>query len=270
LFRAGREAFKGGDYSSALLRFREAYRLDPAPGTLLNQAVCEEKLGQLANAWQSYRHAIDSLPRSDERISPALKRVVALEQRLAWVTIALDARAPKDTWVRRGEVEFTAAGLGVALPFDPGRHELLVGAPQRRARRYSFELLPGQHAQLVVHAGPLLETAAPASAKAVDQARPRRGSSSRALGHALLGVAAAAVVVDTITGIMLLDRLRTVDERCENKLCDDEGYEAGESGRRLRAIFGVALAIGAVAGGTGAYVLMKDNGSAQVGWRGRF
>jgi hypothetical protein len=50
LFREGRDAAKHGDLETACADFAESQRLDPAPGTLLNLAECEEKLGRVASA----------------------------------------------------------------------------------------------------------------------------------------------------------------------------------------------------------------------------
>ena len=58
LFSAGRADVERGDYASACPKFADSQRLDPAPGTLINLADCEEHVGQLARAWQHWREAI--------------------------------------------------------------------------------------------------------------------------------------------------------------------------------------------------------------------
>src|SRR5687768_5789067 len=54
LYRAGRDAAKKGDWEKACAQFAESQRLDPAPGTLLNLADCEERRGLIASAWTHY------------------------------------------------------------------------------------------------------------------------------------------------------------------------------------------------------------------------
>jgi hypothetical protein len=76
--------------------------------------------------------------------------------------------------------------------------------------------------------------------------------------------------VAAVSGVMLIDRLNTVDDHCRDKQCDDAGYEAGESGRRLRLVTGISLAAGAVCAGLGGYILLSGTGGAEVGWRGSF
>ena len=53
LFRSGREAAAAGDHGVACARFRESQRLQPAAGTLLNLAICEEHLRQLVEAFRA-------------------------------------------------------------------------------------------------------------------------------------------------------------------------------------------------------------------------
>jgi hypothetical protein len=71
LFRAGREAAEAGNHELACVRFRESYRLDRTAGTLLNIAVCEEALAQLAQAWEHYREVGEALDSGDERMWPS-------------------------------------------------------------------------------------------------------------------------------------------------------------------------------------------------------
>jgi len=273
LFRAGRKSFEAGDYASALARFQEAYRLDPTAGTLLNQAICEEKLGRLASAWQSYRKVLEMLPASDERVRMTVSSVHALEKRLSWVTIRLAPVAPKNTRIHRGSVELTAASLDVALPFDPGRHELVVDAPGHRPQRYVLELHEGERQTLDVAPGGASNPApsAPREKSPAPKVKPVQSSGSPTLGYSLLGVGAAAATVGVVTGILLIDRLNTVADHCVDKRCDAEGLEAGESGRKLRVVFGISVAVGAVSLGAGSYlVLTHDRSATAVGYRASF
>src|SRR5262245_31877335 len=61
LFEEGRSALAAGDLDLACARFRESNRLDPAVGTVLNLADCEEKRGKLATAWTLFRRASTEL-----------------------------------------------------------------------------------------------------------------------------------------------------------------------------------------------------------------
>src|SRR5580704_6931738 len=71
LFRQAREKIVAGDYGGACPLFKESLRLDPAPGTLLNLAECEERIGRLASAWEHFERLERGLPGTDERFAIA-------------------------------------------------------------------------------------------------------------------------------------------------------------------------------------------------------
>src|SRR5262245_32765336 len=67
LFREGRAASRAGDWTTACAKFAESHRLDPAPGTRLNLARCEEVAGHPARALAMYRELARALAPDDER-----------------------------------------------------------------------------------------------------------------------------------------------------------------------------------------------------------
>jgi tetratricopeptide (TPR) repeat protein len=101
LFKEGRRLMKSRDFASACPKLEESLRLDPAAGTLINLAECEEQLGRTASAWQHWRAAADSLPAGDKRRGVALNRASALEKALPRLTITLAPGTPSDTRVKR-------------------------------------------------------------------------------------------------------------------------------------------------------------------------
>ena len=52
LFEEGRQLMSNGKFAEACPKFESSYKLDPAAGTLLNLAVCHEKVGRTAAAPQ--------------------------------------------------------------------------------------------------------------------------------------------------------------------------------------------------------------------------
>ena len=134
LFDSARTAMARHDFDRACEQFRASDKLDPAAGTELNLADCEEKRGHLASAWELFRTVEEKLNPSDERVTVAHGRAQALQARVPRLTLELAAGAPKSSSVRDGSVELGSATFGISLPVEPGSHELVVSAPGFAAR----------------------------------------------------------------------------------------------------------------------------------------
>ena len=62
LFQEGRRLMKTHDFAPACSKFEESLRLDPATGTLLNLADCEEQLGHTATCMAALARRRRSTP----------------------------------------------------------------------------------------------------------------------------------------------------------------------------------------------------------------
>jgi hypothetical protein len=155
-FQRGRASADAGDYPRACAAFGESQRLDPAPGTLLNLADCEEHLGRVASAEAHFLAVEGALPATDERRSVAHDRAAALAPRVPWLLIALSPGTPGDARVFRDDTEIDAATFLAPWPLDPGPHVVLVVAPGREARIAKVVAVEGETIHLVVSPGPLV------------------------------------------------------------------------------------------------------------------
>jgi hypothetical protein len=242
LFRDGRAAMQRGDYEVACAKLDESQRLDPAPGTLLNLAECEEKRGRLASAWQDYQWAAEALPAGDERVPYAKSHADALAPRLPRLVVRLASSAPEGSRVRRDDVDLGAASLGASLPVDPGKHAVVVTAPGRAARTYEVTAAEGRASEVTVDAGPP-EARAPSA--------ETRGL-GKLPGWIGIGVGGGALVLGSVTGVLAIGRARVADEHCDAAhTCDDVGLAANSDGRTFSTVSTVAFVAGAllVAGG---------------------
>src|SRR3954471_558336 len=57
LFNEGRRLVQVGQLAQACQKFAASEKLEPAVGTLLNLASCNERQGRIASAWANYRDA---------------------------------------------------------------------------------------------------------------------------------------------------------------------------------------------------------------------
>jgi hypothetical protein len=267
LFRDGRAAAQRGDWETACPKLRESQRLDPAAGTLLNLADCEEHRGKVATAWQLFRQVIDSLPANDERAPLASKRASALEKRLPHMTVQLAGPVPPGVKVTRNEVELSEASLGSALPVDPGAYTVTVTAPGRATTTASVTVVEAETTSVEVRAGAPTEGSLGGEIKT--------SKSMRTAGWVMGGIGVAGLAVGGVAGILTLGKKSTVDDNCnaDTKFCNSTGYDAAQSGKTLGLITTTGLVVGAVGVGVGAYLLLS-NGSGQAhsavtaGWVG--
>jgi hypothetical protein len=257
LFRDGRAAAQRGDWDTACPKLRESQRLDPAAGTLLNLADCEEHRGKVATAWQLFRQVVDSLPASDERNPIAAKRAAALEKRLPHMTVRLLGQAPAGVKVTRNDVELSEASLGSALPVDPGSYTVTVSAPGRAPTTTAVTVAEGASSTVDVRAGASTEGAG---------GEVTASSSTRTAGWIMGGIGVAGLVVGGVAGILTISRKGTVDDNCNamTKLCNSDGYDAAQSGKTLGLVTTTGLVVGALGIGTGAYLLLRGGGSADA------
>jgi hypothetical protein len=154
-FRRGRASADAGDYPRACTAFGESQRLEPAPGTLLNLADCEEHLGRVASAEAHFLAVEGALPATDERRAVAHERAAALAPRVPWLVITLVPDAPRDARVFRDDVEVDGDTLFAPWPLDPGPHVILVVAQGRQANIATVVAVEGETIHLVVSPGPL-------------------------------------------------------------------------------------------------------------------
>lgn len=266
LFQAGRALAKKGDFAAACPKFAESHRLDPAAGTLLNLAECEERAGKLASAWQSYAQARDMMQANDDRLAFTVEHITSLQRRLPKLVVRAPSRTPGMRIVRDGSVELGEASLGVPIPVDPGSHTLEVTTPNNHAARFQVNVHLGETREIEVAVGPPLE-ARPAEVRAVEAPRadaPSPDSTRRTLQWVSAGVGVAGLTVGAVTGIMALDAASTYKAHCTPK-CDATGLDAASSGQTLSVLSPVAFGVGLVgAAGFVYFTFFSKGGGATV------
>lgn len=133
LFDAARELMTQGRFAEACPKLIESAKLSPKVGTFGKLAECEEKLGQLVSArarWLKAKHLAEA--QNDERLSivnTELARVDALVPKLALV---LPKPLPSGCLIRVDSLEISPVAADVPLPLDPGKHAVVVSAPDKK------------------------------------------------------------------------------------------------------------------------------------------
>ncbi len=262
LFREGRTLTEAGDLVHACPKFAESEKLDPAPGTLLSLADCEERARSFVKAREHYQLAASGFPKKDPRRAFATGRAQALEKRIAHVTLRLAPDAPAEASVRLGDVVVPRSDLGTSTAIDPGDLQVKVTAPGRKDSSLTVTFAEGESKDVACELGaPEGPTAADAAIIVPATGRTDRDSADasssdprRTVAYVLLGVGAASLVVGGVSGILAASKAGTVKDHCDASYqCDQEGVDAASSGRFLSPLSTVTLIAGAVLAGAGAY-----------------
>jgi len=254
LFRAGRDAADRGDAQVACAKFEESYKLDPARGTLLNLATCEEGLGRLARAWAHLRELDETLAPDDDRRALVQERLGAVDGRLPRLTLELAPGQPIPRVLVDGAAPSTAA-FGVPLPVDPGTHHVVVETLGRRSREYVVLLHETDRVTVRLDPGDPEKTKPTPSPIAQHSAAPAP-SPTRPWAYASIGLAAGSLVTAGISAGLWLHAQSTVSSHCADKTqCDDEGLRAAGRASTFQAMTIATAAVSVVAATTGIILL---------------
>jgi tetratricopeptide (TPR) repeat protein len=283
LFQEGRRLMKAGEFTSACPKLEESLRLDPALGTLVNLASCEEQLGHTATAWQHWRSAADQLPSGDKRRATAVGRAAALEKLLPRLTIAFAAEVSPDVEVRRDGVRLGKASLGLPLPVDPGRHVVVVSAPGREPRQYEATLEAKENESLTVEPGAEIKVArAPdrpperwnddrtSQVVARPLPPPPAGKQTSVLGWTLVGTGAAALAGAGYFGLQALSARKDAEKSCPGaapSVCWKDARDPLDRDRRNSLLADISAGAGLVLAGAGLFFILHTPGettTAQV------
>jgi hypothetical protein len=135
LFRQGKDLIAHGKIAEACAAFDASQKLEPTLATLLNQASCREKNGQLATAWGLFLDAERQSRAGTDENTRQLHQVAAdhaakLEPRLSTLTINVppDIRVAGLEVVRNADV-VDAGAWNKALPVDGGTYKITARAP---------------------------------------------------------------------------------------------------------------------------------------------
>jgi len=266
MFQSARQALAHGDVDTACARFAESERLDPAPGTLINLADCEERRGRVATAWQEFRDAAPMFRPGDDRIAYSEKRARALEPRVPHIVLTLASRVEGVT-IQRDDVELGVATLGVSLPVDPGHHRFVVRAPGREDGVVELDVAQGESRTVALEVGratggkpatPRTEASAhpPPPAPAPISPPKAQGSSQAPWGYVAAGIGGAALITGVVATLAVSSAASSYKDHCRDGICDGDGMDAASRGKTWSLVAPIAFGVAAIGLGGGAYLLL--------------
>ena len=275
LYDEAKALMAAGHVAEACPKLEESQRIDPGSGTLINLALCYEKTGRLASAWATYLDAAAAAEKDQraERMKAAKDRAAALLPRLTRIRIDVPHEARlSGLQVQRDGVEIGAAQWGVAVPSDPGSHEIIITASGYREFRTTVTIASDTSGKTEVVTVPKLEplpalatrTPQDASTSSSDplepvsrdtasvlgnQVQPNDSGSGlgtqRILGIGATGVGVVGLVVSGVFGLRAMNQWDQAKNACAASYCDDDGStRAGNKAYQAGNISTVAGVIG--------------------------
>ncbi len=259
LFEAGRADMEKGDYASACPKFAQSHKLDPAAGTLINLADCEERLGHLAASWLAWREAVERLPLDDARRPVVSERRDAIEKRVPRITVRLGQKVPADAIVKKDDVDLARDLVNVPLPVDPGPHTIVLQARGHVDSRYVVNLAESARDTVTLELGPP-DASQPAPTPIPEPEKPQ--ASTPWFGWGVLGLGAVGLGVGATTGILAIGKKTEQEDNCfPIDQCTPVGADAASSGRTFATVSTVSFIVGSVALLAGAYLVFIRGGS---------
>ena len=271
LFQDGRKYLAGGDYAQACGAFEQSQDAEPAIGTMLNIALCYEKWGHIAAAYRGYIDAERAARNAnDKRASVARRYAIALEAKIARVTVDLPPGADASVSYTLDGHEITPMKLREELLLDAGKHVIEVRAGNAPARANEFTVAAGERKQVVLEkpASEAKQAPKPAEEKEVQPAEVSARSAPRLYGG--IALTAGGVVAIGIASVVALDAKNAYSiaaVNCPGGMCASLADYTATHDARARAsamtwVFGGGVALAVV--GTVLIVTSKHTSSERV------
>jgi len=274
LFEHGKALLQAGDWTGACAKFRVSMDLDPAVGTLLKIARCDEHVQKLALALHDYRAALElnrtKVDQTDARRAEleAFTRAALdqLEPRVPQLRVVVDD-PPPGLRLTRGDEELPMAALGEDLPVDPGSVEIVASAPGYRTERRAVVIAEGARMEVTIALAPASEepfarTPATGAADHASSAPTRSWGGARRIGAYTL--AGAGIVALGVAGYFAIETVSKVNEAssdCVNlSACPQAEFDMAKGliaqARNTQTAGFVLLAVGGSLVGAGAVLFL--------------
>ncbi len=273
LFQAGKQLMTAERYPEACPKLAASYRLDPATGTLLALAFCQEKAGQTASAWASYRDAVTRSRRENnpEREQVARERATELEKQLSTLAIAVppEASSVDGLVVKRDGVVLLEGAWNTPVPVDPGTHAIEASAPGHEPWRTSLTVEGGgKTAEVKIpRLTPVKVVPPPAPSPAPVVVRPvtpepvaaPTTSPLRTIGIVTGAVGLVGLGLGTGFGVRAIGKNDDSKADCTGNRCGDSGTSARRAALSSADVSTVSFLVGGALVAAGATMIV-------IGW----
>lgn len=252
LFNEGVSLVAAGDFAEGCRKFEGSQALDATLGTELRLADCYERLGKVASAWATFKHAqgVARVQNQGDREELARQRVEALAAKLGYLSITLEAEAPQGLVVQRNGSPVPLASLGLAIPVDPGAQHITASAPDHEPWERTIEIASGPGKMSLSIPELTVRPTPPTTVSPVTDVQQPAAPSAQSTTGIVVGVVGLASVL--AGGVFGLLAIKEGDRSKEDRFCETDGHngctQAGVELRDRARRFGTASTVTFIAG----------------------
>ena len=291
-FQRGKKLMGEGKIAEACAAFDESQRLDPSPATVVNQANCRERNGQLATARALFLEAARQTsamrePKWKKTHATATERAAQLVARLSTLRIAVPpGSVVEGLEVMRDDGLVAPAGWNVALPIDGGTYQISARAPERAGWTVTVSVAVEGEAKVVeipklapvprvpepsvatIGAPPMAGAAPPRAAVRVPLGESSPWTGRRKMAVGLAAASVAALGAGTVLGLQANRKRDQTDALCPDPrvacAAADRANALSASASHLAIGADVAFGVAAGAGVAAAILWMTGAPESQA------
>jgi hypothetical protein len=263
-FREGRTLMAAGDLQKACEKFAESQKLEPAAGTLLNLAECQDKRGLSASAWRTYTLASKAAVergRADWK-KLADERAAGLAKVVPHVTFVASKADVAAGLVVEQDGERVPANQQIEV--DPGLHRVEATMDGKSTFTSSFTLKNGDDAKVTI------TPTRPEPLEATTEG-PRDGSKQRTIGLVVGGIGVAGLAVGAASGLVAMSAHDDAKSKCTTYPTgcpsDGSGTEANDKAKTFATVSTIGFIAGGVLAAGGAFLFFTAPKRSETGLR---
>ncbi len=261
LFKQALALQASGDFQAALLALQQVATFRLTPQVRYNIALCQEKLGKLADAFQNYRTCVAEAReiKAQDVATAASTAFARVEKLVPYLQVLLPETVPGATITLDGD-ELRPDALANPIPLNPGTHVIDAQAPGFEPFHSEVTLEPGASKGIEITWARETKPTETAATRPADEgpspSSPSMSSSKQALRTGAWISGGVAVVSFAAAAVMYARRSSSIDDL--NQACGDNhsacpasARDAYDNGKQSTTLGNIAMGLGIAGLATG-------------------